>query len=109
GSVGSRRFPRLGCGKSRWQRVAKPCYLRAMRQQRRDLFAAAIAIVALALAIGAVVVGGRRTESGIRLGVDGDRLVVASVTPYSRATADGVETGMIVVNLNGQQLLNLPA
>ena len=50
-----------------------------MRQQRRDLLAAAIAIVALTLGIGAIVIG--RIRPGIDLQVDGDHLVVAHVTP----------------------------
>jgi signal transduction histidine kinase len=77
-----------------------------MRQQRRDLIAAGIAIVALTLGIGAVVVG--RLQTGISLVVSGDHLEVASVTPHSLAAADRVEPGMIVVNLNGTNLYRLP-
>jgi S1-C subfamily serine protease len=39
----------------------------------------------------------------------GDHLVVARVTPLSLAAADGVEAGMIVVDLNGTELYRLPA
>ena len=77
-----------------------------MRQQRRDLFAAAIALVTLTLGIGAAVIG--RIDPGIDLQVDGDHLVVARVTPYSPATSDQVQVGMIVTELNGTQVYRLP-
>jgi signal transduction histidine kinase len=77
-----------------------------MRQQRRDMLAAGIAIVALTLGIGALVVG--RLQTGIDLRVEGDRLVVDRVTPYSLGAIDGVEPGMVVVVLNGTQLYRLP-
>jgi len=78
-----------------------------MRQQRRDLLAAAIALVALTLGIGAVVTG--RQQTGIDLRVEGDHLVVDSVMPYSLAAIDGVETDMVVLVLNGEELYRLPA
>ena len=78
-----------------------------MRQQRRDLLAAAIALVTLTLAIGATVIG--RIDPGIDLQVEGDHLVVARVTPYSPATNDQVQVGMIVTELNGTQVYRLPA
>jgi signal transduction histidine kinase len=78
-----------------------------MRQQRRDILAAGIALVALTLGIGAVVIG--RQDTGIHLRVDGDRLVVDQVTPYSLAAIDRVVPGSIVLNLNGTQLFRLPA
>src|SRR5262245_22631064 len=107
GANGSRRFPRRRCGKSRSRRFGRPCYRRPMRQQRRDLIAAAIAIVALTLGIGAVVVGER--QPGIDLEVEGDHLVVAAVTPHSLAAIDGVLPGMVVTYLNGTELYRLPA
>jgi len=66
-----------------------------MRQQRRDLLAAAIALVTLTLAIGAAVIG--RIDPGIDLQVEGDHLVVAHVTPYSPATNDQVKVGIIPI------------
>jgi len=78
-----------------------------MRQQRRDLLAAGIALVALTLGIGAAVIG--RINPGIDLQVDGDHLVVARVTPYSPATNDQVQVGMIVTELDGTQVYRLPA
>jgi signal transduction histidine kinase len=78
-----------------------------MRQQRRDVLAAGIALVALTLGIGAVVIG--RQDTGIHLRVDGDRIVVDSVTPYSLAAIDRVEPGDTVIHLNGTQLFRLPA
>ena len=78
-----------------------------MRQQRRDVLAAGIALVALTLGIGAAVIG--RIDPGIDLQVDGDHLVVARITPYSPATNDQVQVGMIVTELNGTQVYRLPA
>ena len=77
-----------------------------MRQQRRDLLAAAIAVVALTLGIGAATIG--RLQTGIDLEVSGDHLVVTRVTPMSPAGFDGVQTGMIVLTLNGTELYQLP-
>jgi len=78
-----------------------------MRQQRRDVLAAGIALVALTLGIGAAVIG--RINPGIDLQVEGDHLVVTRVTPYSPATNDQVQVGMIVTELNGTQVYRLPA
>jgi signal transduction histidine kinase len=78
-----------------------------MRQQRRDLLAAGIAVVALTLGIAAVVIG--RQQPGISLRVEGDHLVVDRVTPYGLAAIDRVDPGAIVVSLNGTQLYRLPA
>ncbi len=77
-----------------------------MKQHVRDRLAAAIGMTGVALGIGAVVNGG--VSSGIQLGVDGDRVVVSRVTPYSLAAMDGVESGMIVLRLNGTDLYRLP-
>jgi signal transduction histidine kinase len=77
-----------------------------MRQQRRDLFAAGIALVALTLGIVSLAIG--RQQTGIDLRVEGDHLVVDHVTPYSLGATDGVQSEMIVVDLNGRQLYQLP-
>lgn len=77
------------------------------RQQVRDGIAGGIAIVGLTLGIASSVGGG--LETGIRLAVAGDHLVVSEVLPYSRASLDGLEQGTIVLFLNGRQLYALPA
>jgi signal transduction histidine kinase len=77
-----------------------------MRQQRRDLLAAMIAVIAFVLGIAALVPG--RLETGIHLRVDGELLVVDWVDPYSRGALDGVVPGMVVVRINDSQVLNLP-
>src|SRR4029079_6671202 len=48
-------------------------------------------------------------DTGIHLRVDGDRLVVDQVTPYSLAAIDRVVPGSIVLHLNGTHVFWLPA
>src|SRR5690606_4493980 len=38
----------------------------------------------------------------------GDRVVVGSVSPLSLGARDGVQPGMVVLQLNGTQLIRLP-
>ncbi|HET7473611.1 MAG TPA: ATP-binding protein [Candidatus Limnocylindrales bacterium] len=75
-----------------------------------DRVAATIAVVAFVLGLTPFWLGGY--DPGIRLAVDertsGGRLVVAAVDPYSTAARDGVQPGMVVVGLNGQELISLP-
>jgi len=77
-----------------------------MREQRRDLVAVAIAIVAFVLGLSAFSPG--RLETGIHLGVDGELLVVDRVDPYSRAALDGVEPGMVVIRMNDVEVVRVP-
>lgn len=77
-----------------------------MREQRRDLLAAAIAVAAFVLGLSALAPG--RLETGIHLRVDGELLVVDRVDPYSRGALDGVEPGMVLVRLNDVRLIRLP-
>jgi signal transduction histidine kinase len=77
-----------------------------MRDQRRDLLAATIAIIAFVLGLAALAPG--RLETGIHLRVDGDLLVVDSVDAYSRAALDRIEPGMVVAEMNDTEVLRLP-
>jgi signal transduction histidine kinase len=74
----------------------------------RDLAAVGIALLAFALALVPLTL--RQYETGIHLAVDAstNRLVVASVEPYSQGALDGIQPGMIVVWVNGTQLIDLP-
>ena len=47
-------------------------------------------------------------EVGVVLAVEGDRIVVADVAPWSPARAYGLQAGMVVVDLNGELLVALP-
>jgi signal transduction histidine kinase len=73
-----------------------------------DRIAATIAVVAFVLGLTPFWLQGY--DPGIHLAVDdrAGRLVVASVDPYSTAARDGIRPGLVVVNLNGLQLISLP-
>ena len=75
-------------------------------QRFRDYVAASVGIVALTLGAMALVVG--RVELGVTLRQDGDRVVVDSVWNNSPAAAHGLESGMVVLNLNERELIRLP-
>jgi len=74
--------------------------------QRRDRLAIAIAAACLAMSLAALFIG--RVDTGIRLTREGDRVVVAAVDQFSLGARDGVQPGMVVVNLNNVALLDLP-
>ncbi|MDQ6793775.1 MAG: hypothetical protein M3067_02910 [Chloroflexota bacterium] len=77
-----------------------------MTDQPRDRLALAIVAVCVALSLAALFVG--RVDTGIRLARDGDRVVVASVDAFSLGSRDGVAAGMVVLSVNGVQILELP-
>ena len=72
----------------------------------RDYLAATVGILGLTLGVMALVVG--RVDLGVTLRQDGDRIVVDSVAAQSPAASHGLEPGMILVNLNGRELIRLP-
>jgi len=81
--------------------------LRALN--RADLPDRAAALVGiLAFALGLVVVVGPRVDIGATLYHDGAYVRVLHVEPYSPARRDGFEAGMIVVRLQGYDLVRLP-
>ena len=77
-----------------------------MTTELRDRLALLVAGLCIAASLVALAVG--RVDVGIYLAADGDHVVVSHVTDGSLAARDGVRPGMVVVNLNGTPLLNLP-
>ena len=69
----------------------------------------AFVVAALALVAGILSLTAPSYDSGIHLFVDGDRVVVSDVDPLSQGWRDGIRSGMVVVALNGNQLLRLPS
>src|SRR6476619_3349914 len=71
-----------------------------------DYLAATVGVIALTLGTMALVVG--RVESGVTLPQDGDRIVIDWVASQSPAASHGLESGMVLLNLNGRELIRLP-
>jgi signal transduction histidine kinase len=65
-------------------------------------------IAALALGLSLLVLLFGTYEPGLRLAADDTGLYVAEVEPFGQAARDGVNEGMRVLSLNGQQLIRLP-
>ena len=72
----------------------------------RDYVAATVGVVALTLGAMSLVVG--RVELGVTLRQDGDRVVVEWVANNSPAANHGIVPGMVLLNLNGRELIRLP-
>ena len=67
----------------------------------------AIAAAATVLGVATLAVG--RVDPGLHLTTDDrDRIVIADVDPRSLAWANGIRPGMVVLNLDGVTLINLP-
>jgi signal transduction histidine kinase len=49
-----------------------------------------------------------RYDAGVRLGTNADRIVVEAVVPGSVAAQDGVQEGMVLTQLNGVPLIEMP-
>lgn len=77
-----------------------------MSQRFRDYVAVSVGIVALTLGAMALVVG--RVELGVTLRQDGDRVVVEWVASNSPSASRGIVSGMVLLNLNGHELIRLP-
>ncbi len=86
------------------------CYCRAMDPRldprTRERLAAVIATVALVVGLATIVVG--RFDNGVRLTTNGDFVVVADVQARSIAAQDGLQTGMVVTELHGVTLIQMP-
>ena len=78
----------------------------AMNDRTYSWLAGLVAATALGLSLLVLLFGSY--ETGIRLAVAEGGIVVAHVEPLSPASRDGVEPGMRVINLNGQQLVRMP-
>lgn len=81
-------------------------YRRLVEQRFRDRIAAASALLALALGVGALVMN--RVDLGITFTYDGTLLRIASVAQRSPGAAEGFAPGMIVLSLNNNQLVWMP-
>ncbi len=70
---------------------------------------AAIAMGLVAVVIGVLTPVLARVDPGVRLMTSEGRVVVWYVDQYSPAAQYGVEAGMVALDVNGQQLIRLPA
>jgi signal transduction histidine kinase len=82
------------------------CYRPSVKQRFLDYLAATVGIVGLTLGTMALVIG--RVDPGVTLRQDGDRIVIDWVAAQSPAASHGLEPGMILVNMNGRELIRLP-
>ncbi len=78
-----------------------------LRSRRRDWAAVAIAGASLAIGIGVLAGASFSIEARLVQGTDG-RVVVDDVDATSRAWQNGLRPGMIVLSVNGVQLVTLP-
>jgi signal transduction histidine kinase len=74
-----------------------------LRPGTRD--ALALGLAALAFLVGTVAFAFGRPASGVYLSLSGQYLVVREVSPWSEARLNGIEPGMVVVQLNGRLLV----
>ena len=65
-------------------------------------------VAVLAFVLGLAALTTARVDLGVWLIHDGTYVRVAEIEPYSPARLDGLEPGMVVVNLNGIDLVRLP-
>ncbi|HEX7948919.1 MAG TPA: ATP-binding protein [Candidatus Limnocylindrales bacterium] len=74
------------------------------------LFRARLAIVLAGIAVvgGMLALVNYRVDFGVRMEIDGDRVVIASVADGSPARAEGLAPGMVVTNLNDTTLWTFP-
>jgi signal transduction histidine kinase len=84
------------------RRAASDAYPRPWR----DRFAALVFIVAFGAGLHAFM--NLEPQTGVSLAVEGDRVVIADVQPWSQAAKQGMQPGMVVVNINGQPVLVTP-
>jgi len=78
-----------------------------MDARLRDRIAIGIAILAFVLGVGTLVAA--RSDAGVRLVVDDlGRVVVSEVSPRSPADRNGIEPGMVVIQLEDVELIRLP-
>ncbi|HEX7949735.1 MAG TPA: ATP-binding protein [Candidatus Limnocylindrales bacterium] len=75
-----------------------------------SLFRARLAIVLAGIAVvgGMVALVNYRVDFGVRMEINGDRVMIASVADGSPARAEGLAAGMVVTNLNDTSLWAFP-
>ena len=69
---------------------------------------AAVVIGLLVVAIGVLTPVLVRQDSGVRLAVSDGQVIVWTVDPHSPAAQAGIESGMLVIDVNGRQLIRGP-
>jgi signal transduction histidine kinase len=74
-----------------------------MSLRRRDI--AALAVVALTFLLGVIAWSAGPSATGMRLGVQDGQVVVLSADPGSPAALSHVQPGMVVIQLDGQDVL----
>jgi signal transduction histidine kinase len=77
-----------------------------MNDHARRVVAGVIVSISLLLSLAVLLFGGY--DPGFRLAPRDGILVVADVQPFSQASRDGVQVGMLAVTLNGRQLIRFP-
>ncbi len=75
-------------------------------QRARDRLTAVIASLAIVVGLATLAVG--HADNGIRLARSGDHVVVAEVQPRSVAALNGLQAGMVVTQLEGVTLIEMP-
>src|SRR5688572_19821177 len=75
-------------------------------QQARNRLTAIVAGLAMLAGLATLVVG--HVDNGIRLARSGDHVVVADVQPRSVAALNGLQAGMVVTQLEGVTLIEMP-
>jgi signal transduction histidine kinase len=83
------------------------CYGPAVDERLRNQLAAVTALVGLVMSLTVLALG--RVDFGVTFNVVGDRVRIVSVNERSPAAREGFVPGMAVIELNGTQLLWLPA
>ncbi|MBI3751721.1 MAG: hypothetical protein HY263_08740 [Chloroflexi bacterium] len=68
----------------------------------------AVAVAGVALVGGMLALAAWRVDLGFTLAASNDRVVIVSVADHSPAQIEGFVPGMVVINLNGIQLMQLP-
>ncbi len=77
-----------------------------MDARLRDRAAMAIAGIALLVAMGTLMFG--RFDPGVRLTMSSGRVLISAINDHSIARSTGFQAGMIVTQLNGVTLIQLP-
>ena len=68
----------------------------------------AIAVAGVALIGGMLALAAWRVDLGFTLGASNDRVVIVSVADHSPARIEGFAPGMVALEVNGVQLMQLP-
>src|SRR5688500_3217644 len=106
GPTGSPAIPGPRSGKSPTRPPVTLCYCRAMDQRLRDR--ASIVIAGVGVILSLVVVLFARFDPGVVLTTSGPYVIVDDVAPRSIAAQHGLRRGMVVLDLQGVTLVQMP-